>query len=75
LKLDCGFIQSNSFPTGTVTVTLNEKGQPQYVIHENAAWDNIELNQKSTNWMLFVLARPDKETRFLPLQSNSFFQQ
>jgi fructokinase len=47
LKLDCGFIQGNSFPTGTVTVTLNEKGQPQYVIHENVAWDNIELNQKT----------------------------
>jgi fructokinase len=40
LKINCEFIQRNSFPTGTVTVTLNEKGHPQYVIHENVAWDN-----------------------------------
>ena len=30
-------------PTGFVTVTLAE-GQPTYVIHENVAWDFIEIN-------------------------------
>jgi fructokinase len=47
LNLNCEYIQRNSFPTGTVTVTLNEKGHPQYVIHENTAWDNILFNTKT----------------------------
>ncbi len=44
LKINCEYIQHNSFKTGTVTVTLNEKGQPKYVIHENVAWDNTVFN-------------------------------
>lgn len=28
-------------PTGTVSVELNEQGKPEYVIHENVAWDFI----------------------------------
>lgn len=28
-------------PTGTVTVALNGQGMPQYIIHENVAWDHI----------------------------------
>ncbi len=47
LNIDCSFIQNNSFPTGTVTVTLNEKGNPQYIIHENVAWDNIRINAET----------------------------
>jgi fructokinase len=46
LKLNCEYIQRNEFPTGTVTVTLNEKGHPQYVIHQNVAWDNILMKSK-----------------------------
>ena len=46
LKLNCEYVQRNEFPTGTVTVNLNEKGHPQYVIHENVAWDNILMNSK-----------------------------
>jgi fructokinase len=46
LNINCEFIQRNNFQTGTVTVTLNENGQPQYVIHENVAWDNIVFNSK-----------------------------
>ena len=42
-----------SFPTGTVQVTLDEKGIPQYDICENVAWDNIpfdnDLLQLATN--------------------------
>jgi len=30
-------------PTGTVSVSLSEKGSPDYVIHENVAWDRLEV--------------------------------
>lgn len=33
-----------SYPTGTVQVTLDEKGIPSYVIKENVAWDNIPFD-------------------------------
>lgn len=33
-------------PTGTVQVTLDEKGVPQYVICLGVAWDNIPLTDK-----------------------------
>ena len=31
-------------PTGTVTVELDEKGKPDYTIHENVAWDYIPFS-------------------------------
>jgi fructokinase len=31
-------------PTGTVTVVLSGEGIPSYVIHEDVAWDRIEVN-------------------------------
>jgi fructokinase len=34
----------NSHPTGTVTVKLDEGGKPDYIIHENVAWDFIPFN-------------------------------
>ena len=34
-------IERVNFPTGTVQVTLDGKGIPQYEICENVAWDNI----------------------------------
>lgn len=34
----------HEYPTGTVDVTLDENGSPDYIIHENTAWDNIELS-------------------------------
>ena len=40
-------IQKNSFPTGTVTVSLSPQGQPQYTIHEGVAWDYIGLNEQT----------------------------
>jgi fructokinase len=40
LNLNTFYIQRNHFPTGTVTVKLNESGHPSYIIHENTAWDN-----------------------------------
>ena len=47
LNINCKFIQRNGFPTGTVTVKLNESGHPSYIIHENTAWDNVELNPET----------------------------
>lgn len=32
-----------SAPTGTVTVTLSESGHPNYIIHENVAWDHLAV--------------------------------
>ncbi len=46
LKINCQYIQRNNFPTGTVDVTIDKKGQPQYIIHENVAWDNTLFNAK-----------------------------
>jgi fructokinase len=34
-------------PTGTVKVTLDEKGVPDFVITKNVAWDYIELTKES----------------------------
>jgi len=38
-------IESVDYPTGTVQVTLNAQGIPQYEICENAAWDNIPFTE------------------------------
>ena len=46
LNINTEFIQRNSFPTGTVTVKIDEKGQPNYIIHENVAWDQTVFNTK-----------------------------
>ena len=34
------------YPTGTVEVTLDDKGVPQYQISEGVAWDNIPWNDE-----------------------------
>jgi len=34
-----------SFPTGTVDVRLDPKGKPEFVIHEEVAWDSIKLTR------------------------------
>lgn len=41
LGLSDRYIQKNGYPTGTVTVRLDEHGHPDYTIHENVAWDHI----------------------------------
>jgi fructokinase len=42
LGLDPAFVQTKvEFPTGTVTVELAGEGIPEYIIHENVAWDHI----------------------------------
>lgn len=42
-------------PTGRVTVSFNEQNQPQYVIHEDVAWDNIQFNDELQS----VMSRAD----------------
>jgi fructokinase len=39
-------IESVDYPTGTVQVTLNARGAPQYEICENSAWDNIPFTKR-----------------------------
>jgi fructokinase len=39
-------VESVDYPTGTVQVTLNAQGIPQYEICENAAWDNIPFTKR-----------------------------
>ncbi|MCL2100949.1 MAG: carbohydrate kinase [Fibromonadales bacterium] len=40
-------IETVDYPTGTVKVTLNNKGVPQYEICENVAWDNIPFTEQA----------------------------
>jgi len=39
-------IAFNKYPTSTVDVTLKD-GKPEYVIHENVAWDFVELTPEA----------------------------
>ena len=49
-NIDSSLIQiNNNYNTGKATVFLNEKKVPDYIIHENDAWDNIEYNEKIEN--------------------------
>ncbi|MFR9165126.1 MAG: carbohydrate kinase family protein [Dysgonomonas sp.] len=42
-------LETTDFPTGTVQVTLNKAGVPQYEICENVAWDNIPYTARTEN--------------------------
>lgn len=39
-------IEKTPFPTGTVKVTVDEKGIPQYEICQKVAWDNIPFTEE-----------------------------
>lgn len=39
-------LEKTDFPTGTVEVTLDNAGVPQYDIKENVAWDNIPFTEE-----------------------------
>ncbi len=42
MGVDASYVlESDTFPTGTVQVTLNDDGKPSYQIFENVAWDHI----------------------------------
>ncbi|RNC85982.1 MAG: carbohydrate kinase [Balneola sp.] len=42
-------IQRNEYPTGLVEVDIDTNGIPEYLIHENVAWDHIKLNETMAN--------------------------
>lgn len=42
-------IETTDFPTGTVQVTLDKAGVPNYEIMENVAWDNIPFTPRTGN--------------------------
>ena len=42
-------LEKTDYPTGTVQVTLNKAGVPQYEICENVAWDNIPFTPRTEN--------------------------
>ena len=49
-NIDSSLIQIlNNYETGKATVFLNENKVPDYIIHENVAWDNIEYNKDIEN--------------------------
>ncbi|MBM9605605.1 carbohydrate kinase family protein [Desulfopila inferna] len=37
---------TDRYPTGVVTVSMDEQGIPSYIIHEDVAWDHLALNQE-----------------------------
>lgn len=39
-------LEKTDYPTGTVQVSLDDMGVPQYEITEDVAWDNIPLDEK-----------------------------
>ncbi len=46
-NVDVSFISINSdHPTGTVSVQVDKNGKPEYIIHEDVAWDHIRLTEK-----------------------------
>jgi fructokinase len=46
-KIDSKYIAVDSrYPTGTVNVTLNEFGDPSFLINQNTAYDYIELDNQ-----------------------------
>jgi fructokinase len=50
MELPPGTVQlDDQAPTGTVTVTLNGNGVPHFVIHENVAWDRLEITKSATD--------------------------
>lgn len=44
-EIPADLMQVNDHPTGTVDVSLNDKGIPEYTIHENVAWDFISYSE------------------------------
>jgi len=40
-----GIASDSTLPTGTVSVALDAHGTPAFTIHENVAWDAIQLNE------------------------------
>ena len=41
------FILRNKYPTGTVSVLIDEESEPSYTINEDVAWDHITLTENA----------------------------
>lgn len=41
-EADKRYIQRSDYPTGTVTVQMDQENEPSYTIHQRVAWDFIE---------------------------------
>ncbi len=63
--LNC-LLSTVGYPTGTVEVSLDDKGIPSYCITENVAWDNIPFTEN-----LEALARETKVVCFGSLAQRS----
>lgn len=59
-------LEKTDFPTGTVDVTVDRRGIPQYNIHKNVAWDNIPFTDKTE-----ALARRTEAVSFGSLAQRS----
>jgi fructokinase len=46
-QINTGFIDTNSYPTGTVDVLVGKNGDAHYTINEYVAWDFIDLPEKA----------------------------
>lgn len=44
--VDSSFVETNSFPTGRVDVSLDQHGVASYEFAENCAWDHIECSSE-----------------------------
>lgn len=62
---------TEQYPTGHVSVTLNDSGQPTYNIHENVAWDNISLNIPSGEFDVFCFGTLAQRNQ---VSQNSLYQ-
>ena len=46
-NVDVSFIATDpEHPTGTVSVQVDKNGKPEYIIHEDVAWDHIRLTEE-----------------------------
>jgi fructokinase len=44
LEISDRYIQTNHYPTSTVSILLDAGGHPDYTIHEQVAWDHIGIS-------------------------------
>jgi len=51
-NISTSWVQENSYPTGKVLVTLNEKNEASYVIESPSAWDFIEVGNSEIDFLI-----------------------
>lgn len=64
-NIDSSLIQIlKDYETGKASVFMNENKVPDYIIHENAAWDNIEYNSNIENAVNGKIEKKEKYDLF-----------